>query len=102
MLLRKTRQFAISSFVAGEDGQANIIIDLTDGTVPIDVRRTALGVSVEMRDVELPERLQNRRNVNDFATPVSSITFKGCRQMSSWTSRLAGAGSIRLIWPTIS
>jgi type IV pilus assembly protein PilQ len=63
-------------FRRGEDGQANIIIDLTDGTVPIDVRRTATGISVELRDVELPERLQNRRNVNDFATPVSSITAK--------------------------
>ncbi len=64
-------------FRRGEDGQANIIIDLTDGSIPIDVRRTAVGVSVEMRDVELPERLQNRRNVNDFATPVTSITSKG-------------------------
>lgn len=64
-------------FRRGEDGQANIIIDLTDGSIPIDVRRTAQGVSVEMRDVELPERLQNRRNVNDFATPVTSITSKG-------------------------
>jgi type IV pilus assembly protein PilQ len=63
-------------FRRGEDGQANIIIDLTDGTVPIDVRRTSTGVSVELRDVELPERLQNRRNVNDFATPVSTITSK--------------------------
>lgn len=63
-------------FRRGEEGQANIIIDLTDGTVPIDVRRTGTGVSVELRDVELPERLQNRRNVNDFATPVSSITSK--------------------------
>lgn len=63
-------------FRRGEDGQANVILDLTDGSVPIDVRRTALGVSVELRDVELPERLQNRRNVNDFATPVTSITSK--------------------------
>jgi type IV pilus assembly protein PilQ len=39
-------------FRRGEDGQANIIIDLTDGTVPIDVRRTAQGISVELRDVE--------------------------------------------------
>ncbi len=68
-------------FRRGEDGQANIIIDLTDGSIPIDVRRTALGVSVEMRDVELPERLQNRRNVNDFATPVTSITSKGVGNM---------------------
>ncbi len=70
-------------FRRGEDGQANIIIDLTDGTVPIDVRRTANGVSVELRDVELPERLQNRRNVNDFATPVSSITSRAVGNVTS-------------------
>ena len=70
-------------FRRGEDGQANIIIDLTDGTVPIDVRRTGTGVSVELRDVELPERLQNRRNVNDFATPVSSITSKAVGNVTS-------------------
>ena len=63
-------------FRRGEDGQANIIVDLTDGTVPIDVRRSSTGVTVELRDVELPERLQNRRNVNDFATPVSTITSR--------------------------
>lgn len=70
-------------FRRGEDGQANIIVDLTDGTVPIDVRRTGTGVSVELRDVELPERLRNRRNVNDFATPVSSITSKSLGNVTS-------------------
>ena len=70
-------------FRRGEDGQAFIIVDLTDGTVPIDVRRTGTGVSVELRDVELPERLQNRRNVNDFATPVSSMTAKALGNVTS-------------------
>ncbi|HLA33265.1 MAG TPA: type IV pilus secretin PilQ [Rhodocyclaceae bacterium] len=63
-------------FRRGDDGQANIVIDLTDGTVPIDVRRDGAGLTVELRDIELPERLQNRRDVNDFATPVSSITTR--------------------------
>lgn len=69
-------------FRRGPDGDANIIIDLTDGSVPIDVRRTATGVSVELRDVELPERLQNRRNVVDFATPVSTITSRAVGTMT--------------------
>ncbi len=63
-------------FRRGEDGQASIVVDLTDGTVPIDIRRTSTGLAVEMRDVELPERLQNRRDVNDFATPVNTITSR--------------------------
>ena len=63
-------------FRRGEDGQATITVDLTDGTVPIDVRRAGSGIVVELRDVELPERLQNRRDVNDFATPVTTLTSR--------------------------
>ncbi|MCX7149829.1 MAG: type IV pilus secretin PilQ [Rhodocyclales bacterium] len=63
-------------FRRGEDGQATIIVDLTDGTVPIDIRRVNAGITVDLRDVELPARLQNRRDVNDFATPVTMITSR--------------------------
>ncbi|MCK9387158.1 MAG: type IV pilus secretin PilQ [Sulfuritalea sp.] len=63
-------------FRRGEDGQATITVDLTDGTVPIDIRRAGTGLTVELRDVELPERLQNRRDVNDFATPVTTMTSR--------------------------
>ena len=63
-------------FRRGEDGQASILVDLTDGTVPIDIRRTGAGLIVELREVELPERLQNKRDVNDFATPVTMITSR--------------------------
>ncbi len=64
-------------FRRGEEGQASIVIDLTDGTVPIDIRRSGVGLIVEMRDVEIPDRLQNKRDVNDVATPVTSITSRG-------------------------
>lgn len=63
-------------FRRGENGEAVITVDLTDGTVPIDIRRVGDGVTVELRDVELPERLQNRRDVNDFATPVTTISSR--------------------------
>ena len=64
------------TFRRGEDGQATITVDLTDGSVPIDVRRSGAGIIVELRDVELPDRLQNRRDVNDFATPVTTLTSR--------------------------
>ena len=63
-------------FRRGEEGQATVTVDLTDGTVPIDIRRVGTGLTVELRDVELPERLQNRRDVNDFATPVTTMTSR--------------------------
>ena len=69
-------------FRRGEDGQATITVDLTDGTVPIDIRRAGTGIVVELRDVELPDRLQNRRDVNDFATPVTTITSRAIGNMT--------------------
>lgn len=72
-------------FRRGEDGEAIITVDLTDGTIPIDVRRAGNGVAVELRDVELPERLQSKRDVNDFATPVTSIST---RAMSDRLARM--------------
>jgi type IV pilus assembly protein PilQ len=69
-------------FRRGEDGQATITVDLTDGTVPVDVRRSGSGVTVELAGVELPERLQNRRDVNDFATPVTMITSRSVGTMT--------------------
>jgi type IV pilus assembly protein PilQ len=69
-------------FRRGEDGQASILVELTDGTVPIDIRRTATGLTVELRDVDLPERLQNKRDVNDFATPVTMITSRAAGNLT--------------------
>lgn len=63
-------------FRRGEDGQAIILVDLSDGTVPVDVRRTGNGLTVDLADVEVPERLQNRRDVTDFATPVTSVVTR--------------------------
>lgn len=64
------------TFRRSAEGDGVITVDLTDGSVPIDIRRSGDGVSVEMRNVELPQRLQNRRDVNDFATPVTEIVSR--------------------------
>ena len=69
-------------FRRGEEGQAIITVDLTDGSVPIDIHRTGTGITVELRDVELPERLQNRRDVNDFATPVTLMTSRAAGNLT--------------------
>ena len=62
------------AFRRSPEGDAVITVDLTDGSVPVDIRRVGDEVTVELRNVELPERLQSRRDVNDFATPVTTIT----------------------------
>ncbi|MGB4767286.1 MAG: type IV pilus secretin PilQ [Rugosibacter sp.] len=64
------------SFRRGSEGEGLILIDLTDGSVPVDIRRSGNGLAVELRGVEMPEKLLNRRDVNDFATPVKSISSR--------------------------
>lgn len=63
-------------FRRGDEGQALILLELTSSSVPVDVRRTATGLTVDIADTELPQRLQNKRDVTDFATPVTSITSR--------------------------
>lgn len=60
-------------FRRGEQGQAQILLDLSDGSVPLDVRRTGSGVVVDMQNTVIPDRLLSRRDVNDFATPVTAV-----------------------------
>ena len=64
------------NFRRGDTGQGLVLIDLTDGSVPVDIRRVGNGLLVELQGVDLPARLQNKRDVNDFATLVNSITAK--------------------------
>ena len=61
-------------FRRGEQGQAQILIDLNDGSTPLDVRRTSTGVVIDLQDTIIPDRLLSRRDVNDFATPVTQVT----------------------------
>ncbi|MBK7687240.1 MAG: type IV pilus secretin PilQ [Rhodocyclaceae bacterium] len=69
------------SFRRGDTGQGLVLIDLTDGSVPVDIRRVGNGLLVELQGVDLPARLQNKRDVNDFATLVNSITAKNAGGM---------------------
>lgn len=64
------------TFRRGSEGEAVILVDLTDGSVPVDVRKSGNMLSVKLRGVELPERLQNRRDVTDFSTPVQTISSR--------------------------
>ena len=60
-------------FRRGEQGQAQILIDLSDGSIPLDIRRSSSGLTVDLQDTIIPDRLLSRRDVNDFATPVTHV-----------------------------
>jgi len=60
-------------FKRGEHGEGRIIIDLTSTSVSTDVWREGDNVNIEFLNAQLPEELQRRMDVSDFATPISFI-----------------------------
>ncbi len=60
-------------FKRGPNGEGRIIIDLTSTSISTDVWRENNIVHVELVGSELPEELQRRMDVSDFATPISNI-----------------------------
>lgn len=63
-------------FQRGDDGQGLVLVGLSDGTVPVDVRREGNLLAIEFPGTEVPLHLRARRDVNDFATPATYVTTK--------------------------
>ena len=60
-------------FKRGSNGEGRIIIDLTSTSISTDVWREHNVIYVEFIGAELPDELQRRMDVGDFATPISHI-----------------------------
>lgn len=60
-------------FRRGEDGQSKVIISLDQESANISVNSRENGLSVDVFDTKLPEALNQRLDVMDFATPVQMI-----------------------------
>ena len=60
-------------FRRGEDGQSKVIISLDQDSANISVNSRAGGLSVDVFDTYLPDALNQRLDVMDFATPVQII-----------------------------
>ncbi|MDR3353008.1 MAG: type IV pilus secretin PilQ [Zoogloeaceae bacterium] len=61
------------AFRRGDEGEARIIVALSDPDVAANVRRQGRVLAVDFQDVTLPENLRRRLDVRDFATPVSTV-----------------------------
>ncbi|MCK6404383.1 MAG: type IV pilus secretin PilQ [Rhodocyclaceae bacterium] len=61
-------------FRRGKDGEARVIVELTDATTGIDIRQQGSQLLVDFAKTSLPEHLKRKMDVTDFATPVTSIT----------------------------
>ena len=60
-------------FKRGPNGEGRIILNLTSTSISTDVWRENNTVYVELIGSLLPEELQRRMDVSDFATPISNI-----------------------------
>ena len=60
-------------FRRGEDGQSKVIVSLDGGDANISVNSREGGLSVDIFDANLPDTLNQRIDVVDFATPVQMI-----------------------------
>lgn len=61
------------NFRRGRNGEARITVDLSDPNVGIDIRQQGQNLIVDFKKTNLPESLNRRMDVTDFATPVTSI-----------------------------
>jgi type IV pilus assembly protein PilQ len=70
-------------FRRGEHGEGRIIVTLSNPAIPVDMRQEAGKIVLDMAGTAVPEELQRRLDVTDFATPVKLIdteaTSKGAR-----------------------
>lgn len=62
------------TFRRGKEGEARIVVDLSDTGTGIDIRQQGTSLVVDFLKTSLPDSLQRRLDVTDFATPVTSVT----------------------------
>ena len=55
------------------DGGGRVIVNLTDPGTPVDIRQEGGRVVAVFKDTSLPPELMRRLDVNDFATPVTTV-----------------------------
>ena len=60
-------------FRRGESGEGRIIVTLSDPSIVVDTVEQGGRIIVKFLNAELPERLQRRLDVLDFATPVRLV-----------------------------
>ncbi|ANF82697.1 hypothetical protein A3K93_11185 [Acinetobacter sp. NCu2D-2] len=60
-------------FQRGSKGEGQIVIDLAGANTPVDVQQQGTKVVIRSLGSKIPAHLIRRLNVNDFATPASTV-----------------------------
>ena len=68
-----TRSLSNIDFRRGQSGEARIIVTLSDSSTVVDTREEGSDIIIDFFDTAVPERLQRRLDVVDFATPVQTV-----------------------------
>ncbi|WP_252271698.1 type IV pilus secretin PilQ family protein [Pseudomonas subflava] len=63
-------------FQRGEQGEGNVVIQLSDASVGADIQESAGKITLKFPKAQIPEGLRARLDVKDFATPVQFVSSK--------------------------
>ncbi len=77
-------------FRRGPGGEGRVLIDFSAPGVAVDIKQNGNDITVEMFNVDLPDELQKRFDVLDFATPVQSMALARRGNGASMTVRAGG------------
>ncbi|MBD9482826.1 type IV pilus secretin PilQ family protein [Pseudomonas sp. PDM14] len=78
-------------FQRGEQGEGNVVIELSDPSVSPDIQEQGGKIRLNFSKTQLPENLRVRLDVKDFATPVQFISAVGQADNASVTIEPTGA-----------
>ena len=68
------KEITAVDFQRGEDGEGKLLLTLSNPSVDVDVSKQGRYITVVFSGVGIPENLQRRYDVIDFATPVKMIS----------------------------
>lgn len=78
-------------FQRGEQGEGNIVINLSDASVSPDIQERGGKIILNFNRTQLPEALRVRLDVKDFATPVQFVSASGTGDDASIVIEPVGA-----------
>ncbi|NVZ79485.1 type IV pilus secretin PilQ family protein, partial [Pseudomonas gingeri] len=78
-------------FQRGEQGEGNVVIELSDPSISPDIQEKGGKISVEFPRTQLPDPLRVRLDVKDFATPVQFVNATASADRASISIEPSGA-----------
>ena len=77
------RSISNIDFQRGEQGEGNVVIQLSDPSVSPDIQEQGGKIRLDFAKTQLPESLRVRLDVKDFATPVQFVNASASADKAS-------------------